>query len=494
MREQYSEHRRPMAESFRLRLRSAATALLAALSCIPAAAVYLDSGNSGQALIYPYFTAQAIDGNPFNTYVSVANQAMDAKVLRVRFREGRNGRELAVFNLYLGALDTWTAAVIPTEMGARLLTRDNSCVAGAFSSDGTSRYLDFGNASFSGTASDGLGASADRLREGYLEIIELATLVGSSASDATPPAEGGEMPSNCAALSGENPSVQTAAPTGGLAGTLTLINVSKGMDFTVNAVALSDLTSQSIYRGYSDPYPDFNSLEVSPVAFMSINDKSYRAVFASGVEAVSAVLTAASANNETILDSATRSGTNWVATLPMRRFQRPALASPPTGYPPNPDDGLPVSLNWRARDGAAMAFIDNCGFLCPPRTYEVHPRLPWATTVIDFARGTSAAWAPETSSRVLGSANAVKVTLPTSSESGSGQLSFLGLTSDPFQAAIMNSRADAVLAASGRLVGTPVVGFMLRTFENDQLDCAGSICQGNYGGSFPHSLTRQVQP
>ena len=111
----------------------AAAALAAAsFSAIDASAVYLDPAGTGQALIYPYYTAQSSGGSPLNTLVTVVNRGTDTKVIRVRFREGRNAREVASFNLYLGASDTWTAAVIADAGGARLITADQSCVNPVF--------------------------------------------------------------------------------------------------------------------------------------------------------------------------------------------------------------------------------------------------------------------------------------------------------------------------------------------------------------------------
>lgn len=95
--------------SFRTWKVNAALAVVsAALGTSMAQAVYVDPDDVGQALIYPYFSAQERAGNPFNTYLSVVNQSAVAKVMRVRFREGRRGKEVAGFNLYLAPRDTWT--------------------------------------------------------------------------------------------------------------------------------------------------------------------------------------------------------------------------------------------------------------------------------------------------------------------------------------------------------------------------------------------------
>ena len=88
-------------------------ALLAGFIAAPAAAVYLDATGIGQALLYPYYTVRAAEGNAFNTYISVANTADQAVVAKVRFREGRDSRLVAEFNLYLAGIDMWTAALVP---------------------------------------------------------------------------------------------------------------------------------------------------------------------------------------------------------------------------------------------------------------------------------------------------------------------------------------------------------------------------------------------
>lgn len=464
-----------------------------------ASAVYVDTSGRGQALIFPYYSAQSVSGSPFNTYLSVVNRTNSAKVIRVRFREGRHSREVATFNLYLGPSDTWTSAVVPSGAGARLITVDQSCVNGPFVADGgqsSMRRYDFTAENYTGSADDGLGTGLDRTREGFVEMIEMATLIGASAANVTPLSSDANAiaPANCQAVQGTTVALETAAPTGGLSGTLTLINVAKGMDFTVNAVALSHLTTQSFYRDLADPYPDFNASEVTPVSQFVVGDKTYRATWASGVDAVTSTLIANSIGNETILDSGTHSGTDWIITLPLLRLQVPPLTPPPTTFPPAATAGLPVTLSWSPRDGRGLTFVDQCGFLCPGDTYEVRPRLPWAATVMSFARGSTPLAAPSASSTVLGSNNAVMMTLPTTAENGAGSIDFGRSTSVRFQGTSIRISDGAVSTEAGTLVGAPVVGFMVRTFENGQLNCGGAICQGNYGGSFPHNSSTSVQP
>jgi hypothetical protein len=147
-------------------------AVLAALAPAASPAVYLNPDGLGQALIFPYFTANSVDGNAFNTYLSVVNHGSDVKALRVRFREGRNGVEVASFNLFLSANDAWTAAVVPTGFGAEMVTRDASCLDGTFLA-GPVPSLEFRNTQYSGSLSDGSGVGLDRTREGFVEVLEM---------------------------------------------------------------------------------------------------------------------------------------------------------------------------------------------------------------------------------------------------------------------------------------------------------------------------------
>ena len=73
-----------------------------------AQAVNIDPDGLGQVLIYPYYTTNG--GNV--TLLSVVNTTDEAKAVKVRFKEGKNSREVLDFNLYLSPWDVWTAAIV----------------------------------------------------------------------------------------------------------------------------------------------------------------------------------------------------------------------------------------------------------------------------------------------------------------------------------------------------------------------------------------------
>src|SRR5258708_19955410 len=74
-------------------------AVLAGLGAVAttAEAVYKNPDNTGQVLIYPYYTVQA----GFSTYVTIVNTTSAAKALKIRFREGKTTAEAEDHNIFL---------------------------------------------------------------------------------------------------------------------------------------------------------------------------------------------------------------------------------------------------------------------------------------------------------------------------------------------------------------------------------------------------------
>ncbi len=77
-------------------------------------AVYVNHDGLGQVLVYPYYTAR--DG--VATLLSVVNTTNNAKIVKVRFLEGKNSQEVLDFNLFLSPFDVWTGAVLPAGQAA----------------------------------------------------------------------------------------------------------------------------------------------------------------------------------------------------------------------------------------------------------------------------------------------------------------------------------------------------------------------------------------
>jgi len=478
-------------------------------------AVYEDPNGLGQALIFPYYTVQQAGGNSYNTYISIVNTTSRAKALKVRFREGKNSREVLDFNLFLSPNDVWTAAVIPadatTTSGGRLITADKSCTAPTIGTNG----VDFRNYAYNGASVDGAGTGLDRTREGYLEVVEMATLTGTVAAAVTHTAAG--APANCGVVQPANgfsrataPAGTFTAPNGGVTGSYTLINVQNGADMGGNPTVLANLTATEIYTDIGDETSNLASAN-PPVAVTIVNQTQppavsgpgttvYTAAYATGVDAVSATLMHSNVINEYVLDSATKSATDWVLTFPTKRFyvSTTAAAAPFTNKFVATGACEPVGFTYFNREEAgATAGPDQFSPLPPGQTQSVC----WESQVISILNGA----APVTGSAVLGSLNNLNITVSSAFQNGWANLSFTGTNaatvglSSLAGATVTNVNTGSTVTGVANYRGLPVVGFMARTLNNGTLTCtnaagvAGS-CQGSYGSLFDHKYIVTATP
>ena len=115
-----------------------------------------------------------------------------------------------------------------------------------------------------------------------------------------------------------------AAPTGGLFGGMTLINVLAGEDYTEDAIALADFRTQGVYNLPGDIKPDLRDVTTAAVTIDNTAGTSIvtspLAGFLQPIDAVSAVLMHDHVYNEFVLDPGTLSGTDWIVTMPTKRY------------------------------------------------------------------------------------------------------------------------------------------------------------------------------
>jgi hypothetical protein len=509
------------------------TAVLAGLgvACGTAEAVYLNPNKTGQALVYPYYTVQSTRGNGWNTYISVVNTTSRAKAVKVRFLEGKTSAEVLDFNLYLSPNDMWTSVIAPTSAAAgaqaQVLTTDVSCTSPAIpviSPSGVTPVLraqPFTNALYATGGDAIVGTGLDRTREGYVEIIEMGSLTGTWAGFVTHNSAG--VPANCAAvqaLGATPPSIE--APTGGLVGTGTLINVTSGRDVGYKADALEAWRNAADFQqpGLVNPRLDeatptvsvvMNAGGIDAVTNSSTLITAYRNTFATvagtasaGAKAVASVFMHSNVINEYILDAATASLTDWVVTQPLKRqFVTQAAALPP--YTNN------LTTNVGACESIVFTFFNreeqtqNQPVLFSPQgsAGPTTGDLCWESTVLSIRNGTATMPVDDTTSTVLGSVNLLNVTIPTTFQNGWANLTFTGVnaTTVGLGAEATTDRVNltgagpaAVATSAVTYFGLPVTGFMIRTFDNGTLTCGTGSCQGNYSALFPHSYITNIVP
>ena len=472
-----------------------AAAIASALA--PAAhAVSLNPNGLGQALIFPYYTVRTTENvNAYNTYLTVMNTAIQAKAVRVRLREGRAAKPVLDFNLYLGPNDMWTGALVPTVDGTRLLTTDTSCTDPAFVAGSGSTSLPLQSNAYAG---DGFGDSLDRTREGYVELIEMATLTGASAQAVSHNSAG--VPVNCAAVQ-SIPTSNTAPPTGQLSGTLTLINVNSGRDFTLDATALDDLATRPFLRSPGNAFPvDFSANEIDPVSVIVSGGQVYRSLWTRPQDAVSAVLMHTSWTGEFILDNATASLTDFVATLPTRHmYVTSSTFEPPFTAPMKPEggEGEPLRITYFNREEQG-AVVLRSGSLPPPNDpgFTVY-----ASAAVAAVRNPATHMPADTTrTTVLGSTTFGMGGNLTIGGVQNGWMDFRLISPEAANALRSLPGSTKTSVATGAATtgvhayfGLPLIGFSVRTFRNGTLSCAGAgSCQGNYGGAFAMKYRRTI--
>jgi hypothetical protein len=505
------------------------TAVLAGLGAAGSAeAVYLSPNQTGQVLVYPYYTVQSTGGNSWNTYLSVVNTTSSAKAVKVRVLEGKTSSEVLDFNLFLSPNDVWTAAIIPADATAtgagRMITADASCTSPNLGLTGQ----DFRNyqyaAGVGGVNLPGIGL--DRTREGYVEIIEMGTLLGTTAANVTHNSAG--IPANCTAVRGLTfvpPAGEITAPSGGLMGTGTLINVNNGQDAGYKADALDAFSSVPQYTVPTSITPQLGN--ASPAVSLVINAgglntsggsmraTAYLTDFTSatgvsgvtgGTRAVASVFMHSAVMNEYVLDSGTGSNTDWVITQPLKNLfvTNVTAATPYTAVLTSSGACETISFTYFNRE--EQTATAGGGDFSPIPPGAPASSLCWESNVLSIRNG-QAHMPTGTPSGVLGSVNATAVNVTSTFQNGWAILGFTGTNATApmgMAGALATSQqvtldsvappAATTFVGAVTFFGLPVTGFMIRNFRNGSLTCGTATCQGNYGSLFGHSYRTTITP
>ena len=327
--------------------RLARTIARAAVVSLVATATFTASANTihvapnsiGQVLIFPYYTTRS--GTV--SLISLVNTTTAAKAVRVNVREARRGAVVARINLYLSAKDVWTGAIVNDADGATIITNDTSCTAPAIGSG-----LPFSNAEFLTDKNPYPGVlydTRDRTREGYLEIIEMATIPNASPTGMSVTHVAGKP--NCvkagplADVAFEPAVADLKAPSGGLMGTLSFVNVNKGMLASTPATALDGfwLTGPAApaLRVWAANSGEINltSGKNTSVAH-SAQGSRYISRFANSIDAVSAAMMSDTVSSEYAFTADQVIATTMVMSLPTKPYYvlPAALVIAPPAKPP----------------------------------------------------------------------------------------------------------------------------------------------------------------
>ena len=194
--------------------------VLGGISLIPSVqAVQLATDGLGEALIVPYYTTRA----GWNTLINITNTSAEAVAVKVRFHEGYNSRDVFDFNVVLSPYDVWNGWV---ENGTgnvpRFKTNDNSCTipqivpGGAgqlFQGGGANGILAYTSPTGGIQAADGGPTDTERMREGYIVLMEMGSASSGPAYNASLHSSAG-IPADCASLRTLFSTVGTGGDTG----------------------------------------------------------------------------------------------------------------------------------------------------------------------------------------------------------------------------------------------------------------------------------------
>lgn len=344
--------------------------------------ITVNESGAGVIQIVPYFTAQ--DGNATVLHV-VNTDAENGKAVKIRFRGASNSDDLLDFQVFLSPNDVWTGMAAANADGVlQLYTSDNSCTLPAFvrTDGGTVAQLD----RLTHPLWDTAAKKAAQTREGYIEILEMASIPpksrksGSSvgAKDETNPlytavkhvkgtdkkmaapctpaafdfldaiADGGVA--EAAGTAGTDLQ-RLALPTGNLAASWYILNVAKSTTFSGSATALQvDTIVNPVYApqmsgtvsklASADPLFGGNKNGAGATSVEYIKKQSFdvpdlstplataytgtAATDLASAQTQAAKLTAAitrkTLSNQFYQDAVLNAATDWVISMPTRRY------------------------------------------------------------------------------------------------------------------------------------------------------------------------------
>ena len=328
--------------------------------------------------------------------------------------------------------------------------------------------------------------------EGYVEIIEMGTILGGSNTEAGVTHNSGGVPT-CANIGDATVTANIRNPSGGMFGGMSLINVLAGVDVSENAVALDNFRQTGKYDLPGDIKPDLRDVQPPVAVLFDGNVVRSATGFTQNVDAVSALFMMNNIYNEYVLDTVTKSGTDWVLTMPTKRYYYNADGTVnylfQRNFVTNACDDILLTI-W---DREEQTPTTPAGFSPPPPPGKA-VGLCWEANVLSFQFGSSG------TSNILGSANSLTRTgIPY--QNGWARLSIGPVTSFdgafahrlPASAITTTQLIGSSSTSAGNFIGLPIVGFAAQSFTNGTLTTANnSLVQANYAGTFVHRGTRSV--
>jgi hypothetical protein len=318
----------------------------------------INKDGKGHILLVPYYNASENNTTVINL---VNSDTTNGKALKVRFRGANNSDDVFDFTLFLSPGDVWSGAVVHNAGSAALFTNDNSCVLPDNAGINSGTPINFvtsrlGNAGAKGTL------------EGYVEVLNMADIPPVSnvtgglykaikhVNGVAPcfgPSEFAPIVTTLGKVDATLAEVSTGAdidagnlrlanPTSGLFANWTIINTTNVSSWGGDATAvvatggtgkgnivffpqINDVVNDVIPEVTADPLMQGATPKVTPRQY-DLPDLSTPYVSASGTSAalqadtLTGALAVTAVQNEFITSSSVAGATDWVFSMPTRRY------------------------------------------------------------------------------------------------------------------------------------------------------------------------------
>lgn len=320
-------------------------------------ALQVNESGTGHMLLVPYYTAQ--NGN-MSVFHVVNTDTVNGKALKVRFRGASNSDDVLDFQVFMSPGDVWTAAVTQGSDGvANLVTADGTCTLPAIAKGVAVPFVQDRLPSAMSAAD-----KANNTREGYVEIFNMADI--DSTKVAAYGGAGNLVPVNAplytaikhvngtapctdavlqSTLTTEAATPGLLPPSDGLAGSWYIINVPQTTTFAgaANAIVATG-TTNNVFSAQStgtatlftaDPLFKSGVLAAQKYDVPDLSTPYVGAATQAAADLQASGLTAALAHTQVVNqyanDASITAKTDWVFSMPTRRYSIAANYKAPIG-------------------------------------------------------------------------------------------------------------------------------------------------------------------
>jgi len=511
-------------------------AVAGAVSATAHAQMYVNPENTGEVLVYPFYTAD--NGN--QTYIHVVNTTEHAKAVKVRILEAENSYEVRDFNLYLSEYDHFAFTIELDEGGGgRLVTGDTSCTVPAIPEGG----IEFTNLLFP----DEENNSLERTLNGYVEIIEMgqfleAKVAATGDQDTNPGwywTHTKGVPNDCDGVAklwaqggtwyhqvfGGNAAIAKTGTGdkgrlsmwhgGGLYGMGIIVNPEDGAAVGYDAVAIdsfvdmnataTDASALHYYPGDEDPSLAGNSATSTSA---TIFDRGTAVTFTANIgqptlDSVSALFMVDQVMNDYVLEPSFGGETDWVITFPTKRLYVEASGGTALTKAKEPFlsqwdenescDPYQVKVYDREEQTPVPDLVQ------PPFSPYIpgkntDPYICYEANIMTFTAAGEAAESPLFGTEPSASAARLQTVVETPYNNGWAYVNFNwdNLLGKPYKKYVTGTLTEVdshmLTMSNGTLDGLPAVGFSVIAFGNDTL--SGGSVLANYAAAHEHKTSR----